>query len=56
MPISQSFCVHKKPNAVLKEEDPGTGEMMAQQLRVLAALPEFLSSILSNHMVAHNHL
>jgi hypothetical protein len=27
---------------------------MAQQLRALA-LPEVLSSILSNHMVTHNH-
>ena len=33
----------------------GAGEM-AQWLRALAALPEVLSSILSNHMVAHNHL
>jgi hypothetical protein len=29
---------------------------MAQWLRILAALPEVLSSIPSNHMVAHNHL
>jgi hypothetical protein len=29
---------------------------MAQRLRVLMALPEVLSSIPSNHMVAHNHL
>ena len=29
---------------------------MAQRLRALAALPEVLSSIPSNHMVAHNHL
>ena len=33
----------------------GAGEM-AQQLRALAVLPEVLSSIPSNHMVAHNHL
>jgi hypothetical protein len=32
-----------------------SGEM-AQQLRALTALPEVLSSIPSNHMVAHNHL
>ena len=32
-----------------------TGEM-AQWLRALTALPEVLSSIPSNHMVAHNHL
>jgi hypothetical protein len=29
---------------------------MAQQFRALTALPEVLSSIPSNHMVAHNHL
>jgi hypothetical protein len=29
---------------------------MVQQLRALAALPEVLSSIPSNHMVAHNYL
>jgi hypothetical protein len=29
---------------------------MAQQLRALTALPEVLSSIPINHMVAHNHL
>jgi hypothetical protein len=33
----------------------GVGEM-AQQLRALTVLPEVLSSIPSNHMVAHNHL
>jgi hypothetical protein len=33
----------------------GAGEM-AQQLRALASLPEVLSSIPSNHMVAGNHL
>jgi hypothetical protein len=29
---------------------------MAQQLGTLTVLPEVLSSIPSNHMVAHNHL
>jgi hypothetical protein len=33
-----------------------TSAEMAQWLRALTALPELLSSILSNHMVAHNHL
>jgi hypothetical protein len=28
---------------------------VAQRLRVLTALPEVLSSIPSNHVVAHNH-
>jgi hypothetical protein len=31
-------------------------EEMAQQLRALTTPPEVLSSISSNHMVAHNHL
>ena len=31
-------------------------EEMAQQLEALTALPEVLSSISSDHMVAHNHL
>jgi hypothetical protein len=39
----------------LKSNNTGDGEM-AQRLRALAALPEVLSSIASNHMVAHNHL
>jgi hypothetical protein len=38
-----------------KKKKTGAGEM-AQQLRALAVLPEVLSSIPSNHMVAHNHL
>jgi hypothetical protein len=29
---------------------------MAQWLKALTALPEVVSSIPSNHMVAHNHL
>jgi hypothetical protein len=29
---------------------------MAQQLRALTALPEVLSSIPSNHIVAYSHL
>ena len=38
-------------------KNPGirAGEM-AQRLRALPALPKVLSSIPSNHMVAHNHL
>jgi hypothetical protein len=35
-------------------EDLGAGEMA--RLRALTALLEVLSSIPSNHMVAHNHL
>jgi hypothetical protein len=39
----------------VKNIQNGAGEM-AQQFRALAALPEVLSSIPSNHIVAHNHL
>jgi hypothetical protein len=38
-----------------KNGNMGAGEM-AQQLRALTPLPDVLSSIPSNHMVAHNHL
>jgi hypothetical protein len=40
---------------MLKIANIGAGEM-AWSLRALATLPEVLSSIPSNHMVAHNHL
>jgi hypothetical protein len=39
----------------LKRKGGGAGEM-AQRLRALTAVPEVLSSIPSNHMVAHSHL
>jgi len=42
-------------SAIAKNTFKGAGEM-AQRLRALTALPEVLSSIPSNHMVAHNHL
>ena len=41
-------CLFKKKVRVAGE--------MAQWLRAVTALPEVLSSIPSNHMVAHNHL
>jgi hypothetical protein len=41
-------------NPWLKEFADWAGEM-AQQLRALTVLAEVLSSIPSNHMVAHNH-
>jgi hypothetical protein len=40
---------------MFKNKATGAGEM-DQWLRALTALPEVLSSIPSNHMVAHNHL
>jgi hypothetical protein len=42
-------------NTLVKKIVWWAGEM-AQWLRALIALPEVLSLILSNHMVAHNHL
>jgi hypothetical protein len=42
----------KKKN---KKKLQGAGEI-AQRLRALTDLPKVLSSIPSNHMVAHNHL
>jgi hypothetical protein len=38
-----------------KKRKEGAGEM-AQWLRALTAFPEVLSSIPSNHIVAHDHL
>ena len=38
-----------------KKDWKKAGEM-AQQLRALTVLPDILSSILSNHRVAHSHL
>jgi hypothetical protein len=38
-----------------KNENPWTGER-AQQLRAQTAFSKVLSSIPSNHIVAHNHL
>ncbi|CAO2608824.1 hypothetical protein LEMLEM_LOCUS13962, partial [Lemmus lemmus] len=43
------FSLHKGLKSI-----SGAGEM-AQRLRALPALPKVLSSIPSNHMVAHNH-
>jgi hypothetical protein len=46
-----------KSSRKLKKQKTKTGlEKMAQRLRALTALPEVLSSVPSNHMVAHNHL
>ena len=43
------------PKCSIKKSTEGAGDM-AQWLRALAALPEVLSSIPSNYMVAHSHL
>jgi hypothetical protein len=44
-----------KLHETISNNNNWVGEM-AQKLRALTALPEVLSSIPSNHMVAHNHL
>jgi hypothetical protein len=43
-------------NPVSKNQKKKHGWKMAEWLRTLTALPEVMSSIPSNHMVAHNHL
>ena len=52
------LCIHKSLGSnfsTIKIDVKEAGEM-ARQLKALTALPEVLSSIPSNHMVAHNHL
>jgi ethanolamine utilization cobalamin adenosyltransferase len=46
---------NQKPKKNKQKTVSGAGEM-AQCFRALTALPEVLSSIPSNYMVAHNHL
>jgi hypothetical protein len=52
-PVLAYKCTYHKIR--FKTGGGGAGEM-AQQLRVLTALPEVLSSIPSNHLLAHNRL
>jgi hypothetical protein len=54
-PVSKNKQNKTKQNKTKTVFPWGPGEM-AQWLRELTALPEVLSSISSNHMVAHNHL
>ena len=53
--IATRDCCINKNLLYCFETSVGVGEM-AQQLRALTALSEALSSIPSNHMVAHNCL
>ena len=53
--LVEYYVTFNRPNSLIKNNMCGPGEM-AQQLRALAVLPEDLSSIPSNHMVAHNYL
>jgi hypothetical protein len=48
-------CLKTKTKTNKQKFKKRFGEM-AQHLRALTALPEVLTSILRNHMVAHNHL
>ena len=49
-------CCDKKYSTKATEEWEGWAGEMAQELEALTIFPEVLSSIPSNHMVAHNHL
>ena len=40
----------------IQEESRNRPGEMAQRLRAVAVPTQFMSSILSNHMVAHNHM
>lgn len=51
----QENKVYTRPQIIGKENLNRAGEM-AQSLKALAALLEVLSSIPSNHVVAHNNL
>ena len=52
----QNFAIDTAfADILVKSQSSWAGEM-AQQLRALVALSEVLSSIPSNHMVAHTHL
>jgi hypothetical protein len=56
--VEHLLCIHKSLGSnfsTIKIDVKEAGEM-ARQLKALTALPEVLSSIPSNHMVAHNHL
>ena len=56
--VTSQTCTSQLPQDTrtpLKDASIGARKM-AQWLRAQTALPEALSSILSNYMVAHNHL
>jgi len=53
---NRSWQAHVTKKKIKRPEDCGRAREMAQQLRAVTALPEVLSSIPSNYMVAHNHL
>ena len=55
-PVSFIGIPYRNMRLFLKGSDVTWAGEMAQQLRALTALLEFLSSNPSNHMVAHNHL
>jgi len=55
MHIKTTLRFHLAPLRMAKIKNSGDTGEMAQRLRALSALPEVLSSVPSNHMVAHNH-
>ena len=54
-PLLACRHTHRQNIVYIINKKLGAGEM-AQRLRALPILPNVLSSIPSNHMVAHNHL
>ena len=54
-PVGMGMSVLTWLRGTPQKPSKGAGEM-AQQLRALTSLPKDLSSIPSNHMVAHSHL
>jgi hypothetical protein len=54
--LRKSAVLQRTTKAQLKEKLSLGIERWLGGLRALTALPEVLSSISSNHMVAHNHL
>jgi hypothetical protein len=54
--LNKEFCAGSwNEHSILKIKFEGAGEMV-HRLRALTVGPKVLSSIPSNHMVAHNHL
>jgi hypothetical protein len=45
-----------KQEKKISNNNKGRAGEMAQRLKAVTALPDILSSIPSNHMVAHKHL
>jgi hypothetical protein len=54
--FNETYLLISPHDSFFKKYSQGEAGEMAQRLRALTALPEVLSLIPSNHMVAYNHL